>query len=71
MVAPALLVDRAGRRLGQGGGSFDRALARARPDALVVALLHDGELVEGPLPVEPHDRPVHVAVTPSAIVRLP
>lgn len=28
VVVPALLVDRTGRRLGQGGGSYDRAMAR-------------------------------------------
>jgi 5-formyltetrahydrofolate cyclo-ligase len=50
-------------RLGRGGGSYDRALARAAM-ALTVALLHDGELVEH-VPAEPHDRPVRAAVTPS------
>lgn len=69
VVVPALAVDAAGRRLGQGGGSYDRALARRRADAAVVALLHDHELVAGPLPVEPHDAPVTVAVTPLRVVR--
>src|SRR3954447_1797100 len=68
LVVPALAVDTAGRRLGQGGGSFDRALARARPDAVVVALLHDGEVTAQPLPTEPHDRPVDVVVTPSRVL---
>ena len=65
VVVPALAVDRAGRRLGQGGGSFDRALTRARPGVLVVALVHDDEVLDGPLPVEPHDRAVDVVVTPT------
>jgi 5-formyltetrahydrofolate cyclo-ligase len=64
VVVPALAVDRAGIRLGRGGGSYDRALARVAPDALIVALLHDGELVDG-LPARPHDRPVHAVVTPT------
>jgi 5-formyltetrahydrofolate cyclo-ligase len=68
LVVPALAVDLAGRRLGQGGGSFDRALARARTDALVVALVHDNEMPDGPLPVEPHDRPVDVVVTPRRVL---
>jgi 5-formyltetrahydrofolate cyclo-ligase len=72
VVVPALAVDRDGNRLGQGGGSYDRALARRRPDALVVALLHDGELLPaGTVPVEPHDVAVHMTVTPTAVVRLP
>lgn len=68
VVVPALAVDRAGTRLGRGGGSYDRALTRAR--GTVVALLHDGEAVTE-LPAEPHDRPVHALVTPSrGLVRL-
>lgn len=65
VVVPALAVDAEGVRLGQGGGSYDRALVRRSPGALLVALLHDGELVPaGRLPREPHDARVHVVVTP-------
>jgi 5-formyltetrahydrofolate cyclo-ligase len=69
VVVPGLAVDRAGMRLGRGGGSYDRALARVRPGALVLVLLHDGEVLDTPVPAEPHDRPVDVAVTPSGVVR--
>lgn len=62
VVVPALAVDRAGVRLGRGGGSYDRALART--SAYVIAALHSGELIDT-LPVEPHDRPVHAAVLPD------
>ncbi|MFI5840734.1 5-formyltetrahydrofolate cyclo-ligase [Catenuloplanes sp. NPDC051500] len=64
LVVPALAVDRRGVRLGRGGGSYDRALARC-PSALVVALLHDGELLDDELPAEPHDRRVQAVVTPG------
>lgn len=71
VVVPALAVDRAGVRLGRGGGSYDRALARARPDALTVALLYDGELVDD-LPGEPHDARVGAVILPSlGLTRLP
>lgn len=63
VVVPALAVDRRGMRLGRGGGSYDRALARL-DSVLTVALLHDGELV-GRVPAEPHDRPVRAAIAPS------
>ena len=71
VLVPALAVDRSGIRLGYGGGCYDRALARVAPGALVVALLHDGELTDEPLPAEPHDRPVDAVATPSGVVRLP
>jgi 5-formyltetrahydrofolate cyclo-ligase len=72
IISPALAADREGRRLGQGGGSYDRALARRGPHALVVVLLHDDELLPaGDVPVDAHDVPVDVAVTPSGgVVRL-
>lgn len=71
VVVPALAVDRTGNRLGRGGGSYDRALRRLGPQTLVVALLHDGELVEE-VPGEPHDQPVHAVITPAlGLVRLP
>jgi 5-formyltetrahydrofolate cyclo-ligase len=62
ILVPALAVDRSGRRMGRGGGSYDRALTRAT--APVVALLHDNELIET-VPAEPHDRPVHGVITPG------
>jgi len=72
VVVPALAVDRWGVRLGRGGGSYDRALALADAGAEVVALLHDGELLDRPLPVQPHDRRVTAVITPSTgLVRLP
>jgi 5-formyltetrahydrofolate cyclo-ligase len=64
VVVPALAVDRAGIRLGRGGGYYDTSLVHARPDAVLVALLFDGERVEE-LPAEAHDRPVTAVVTPS------
>ena len=69
VLVPALGVDGSGARIGQGGGSYDRALTRTRPDALVVALLHDEELLDDPLPLAAHDRLVDAVVTPRRVVR--
>lgn len=71
VLLPGLAVDADGMRLGRGGGSYDRVLARldragTRP-ALVV-LLYDTEVVVR-VPGEPHDRPVHAVVTPSGVRR--
>jgi 5-formyltetrahydrofolate cyclo-ligase len=64
VVVPAVAVARDGARLGRGGGYYDRALRHVRPDAVLVALVFDDELV-GELPVEAHDQRVTAVVTPS------
>ncbi|WP_432163097.1 5-formyltetrahydrofolate cyclo-ligase [Streptomyces tendae] len=71
VLLPGVAVDGRGLRLGRGGGSYDRVLARlaaagARPSLLV--LLYDREVVAR-VPAEPHDRPVDAVVTPSAVRR--
>ncbi|GAA3133061.1 5-formyltetrahydrofolate cyclo-ligase [Streptosporangium carneum] len=70
VIVPALAVDRStGVRLGRGGGSYDRALARVGPNVPTVALLHEGELIEG-VPAEPHDQPVRYVAQPSGITKV-
>jgi 5-formyltetrahydrofolate cyclo-ligase len=69
VIVPALAVDRTGNRLGRGGGYYDRALTRVGPRIPVVALLHDGELLDS-LPAEPHDHRVPIVAQPQGITRL-
>jgi len=69
VIVPAVAVDRSGIRLGRGGGSYDRALARVPDGTLVVAALYHDELVAA-LPFEDHDRRVHAVVTPAGVTRL-
>ncbi|MFE9659057.1 5-formyltetrahydrofolate cyclo-ligase [Streptomyces sp. NPDC005955] len=73
VLLPGLAVDDRGMRLGRGGGSYDRVLARlerAGADPWLVVLLYDTEVVAR-VPVEAHDRPVHAVVTPSGVRRFP
>lgn len=71
VLLPGLAVDARGMRLGRGGGSYDRVLARlesAGAHPALVVLLYDSEVVER-VPAEAHDRPVHAVVTPSGVRR--
>jgi 5-formyltetrahydrofolate cyclo-ligase len=71
VLVPALAVDRSGVRLGRGGGSYDRALARVAPGIPTIALLYDGELLDE-VPADVHDQQVRLVARPSAgITRLP
>jgi 5-formyltetrahydrofolate cyclo-ligase len=71
VLVPALAVDRGGVRLGRGGGSYDRALARVAPGIPTIALVYDGELLDE-VPADRHDQRVRLVARPSAgITRLP
>jgi 5-formyltetrahydrofolate cyclo-ligase len=54
VITPALACSPAGHRLGRGGGSYDRALARVGGQVLTLALLYDEELL--PSVPGPYDR---------------
>lgn len=64
VLAPALGVDQQGVRLGKGAGYYDRSLVFAAPDAQLVAVIRDAELVER-LPAEPHDVRMDAVLTPE------
>ncbi|HEY6796840.1 MAG TPA: 5-formyltetrahydrofolate cyclo-ligase [Kineosporiaceae bacterium] len=73
VLAPALAVDTLGHRLGQGGGFYDRTLRLLHASVPVLALVHDGEVLDAavePVPSGPHDEPVDAAVTPRRYLRL-
>jgi 5-formyltetrahydrofolate cyclo-ligase len=68
VLCPGLAVDRAGNRLGKGGGSYDRALSRVPVGTFVCTLLYDEEILDR-VPAEEHDRRVSAAVTPHGVTR--
>ena len=63
-IVPGLAFTRAGRRLGYGGGWYDRLLREAAPDAVRLGVAHPFQLVPE-LPVEPHDQVLTDIVTSS------
>lgn len=65
VLVPALAVDRAGVRLGRGGGFYDRSLPLCAPGTRLVAVVRDEEVVDA-LPAEPHDVRMTHALTPGA-----
>lgn len=71
VICPALRVDRHGVRLGQGGGSYDRAFSSSSPasGAWKVALLHDEEISSEALPYQSHDIKVDAVALPEIVVR--
>ncbi|HEX3965427.1 MAG TPA: 5-formyltetrahydrofolate cyclo-ligase [Trebonia sp.] len=64
VLVPAVAVDRSGYRLGRGGGSYDRALARVGEQVPSIALLYDDELVDE-VPVDEHDQAVRAVARPG------
>ena len=71
LLVPGAAFDRAGGRLGWGGGYYDRALAEVRRAAgpvLLVGVCFAEQIVDR-VPRAAHDQPVDVVVTEAAIVR--
>ncbi|TWD79087.1 5-formyltetrahydrofolate cyclo-ligase [Kribbella amoyensis] len=69
VICPAVAVDRTGVRLGRGGGSYDRALARVPAGVPIWAAVYDNEVLDS-VPADPHDQLVHAALTPTRLIRL-
>ena len=65
IILPAIGFDRRGRRLGQGGGYYDRLLSKTA--CFTAAVGFDCQLVES-VPIEACDRPVDIVVTPSELI---
>lgn len=66
-VIPGVAYDAAGRRLGRGGGYYDRLLAAARLERIVIAPAFDCQIVES-VPAERHDLRVDFIVTEKRLI---
>ena len=66
VIVPGLLFDESGNRLGYGGGYYDRFLPRLRPDCITIGVAAG---IAPALPMEAHDVPVQIIVTPGRTFR--
>jgi 5-formyltetrahydrofolate cyclo-ligase len=64
---PGVAGSLVGARLGRGGGCYDRALTRARPDAVRCLVLYD-ENVFDEVPSTGDDQRVNVILTPTRVI---
>ncbi len=62
LMVPGVAFDHSGRRLGYGGGYYDRFFSRLNPDIPLAAVAFELQLVEH-VPVESWDRRVDILVT--------
>ena len=66
---PLLGFDRAGRRLGQGGGHYDRIISLYRAHGAVAVGLAYAEQEMGVVPTGPHDAYLDWIITPKESIR--
>jgi 5-formyltetrahydrofolate cyclo-ligase len=65
LLVPGVVFNRAGYRIGFGGGYYDRFLQNYK--GLTLSLVHSNQLIEN-LPVESHDLPVDYIVTEEELI---
>lgn len=68
ILVPGLGFDGAGRRLGFGGGFYDRLLTKPPRRTFLLGHAHAFQLVTR-LPEDPHDVKVKAVVTPQGVIR--
>ncbi len=77
VVCGSVVLNRAGARVGKGGGYSDLELAiatesgRIDGDTVIATTVHDVQVVDDELPETGHDFRVDVIVTPTEVIRCP
>lgn len=66
---PGVAFDRAGRRLGRGGGYYDATLSRLRPRTVTVGLAWHWQVFSEPLPEQEWDQRLDWIVTDRETIR--
>lgn len=68
VLVPCLSCSEDGRRLGKGGGYYDRFLERSLGDKM---MLCPSVMIDPGIPTEPHDVVIPVVVTEHGVIRVP
>ncbi len=68
VVVPGLAFDTECRRLGRGGGFYDRFLGRLRPETITIGLAYDVQIVDA-VPAGERDLSVDLVVTDRRVAR--
>jgi 5-formyltetrahydrofolate cyclo-ligase len=68
-LVPLLAFDRAGRRLGQGGGHYDRIISLHRAHGAIAVGLAYAEQEMGQVPAGAHDAHLDWVITPKEAIR--
>jgi 5-formyltetrahydrofolate cyclo-ligase len=77
VVCGSVAVDREGGRIGKGGGYSDLEFAIAAhlgkvgPRTAIVTTVHPLQVLDGPLPMLPHDIPLDWIATPTEVIQCP
>ncbi|MBF7096540.1 5-formyltetrahydrofolate cyclo-ligase [Alkalibacter mobilis] len=67
IITPGVAFTRDGRRMGYGGGFYDRLLAKKRAETLTVCPCYEEFLLED-IPTGKYDLPVDIIVTPNETI---
>ena len=66
-LVPGIAFDEQGRRLGQGGGYYDRILPHLKPEAVAIGIAFDEQVI-AEVPASTHDRRVDYILTPTRLI---
>lgn len=67
ILAPGVAFDEKGNRLGQGGGYYDRFLAKCNKNATLVGVAYEFQMVDQ-VPIGRYDKPMHYVVYRGNVV---
>jgi len=68
VLVPGLAFDRAGYRVGYGGGFYDRLLPKLKKDVLLIGIGYQDQVLDGDLPRDTHDLPVDLIATDADLI---